>query len=75
MLYPVPSKASKLAGVIPNLADTVEKEHKRLLARKSIIEKRKEDQERQQLEMVVTFPWLFAQLSFYAVPVYENSFI
>ncbi|AEE83010.1 putative protein [Arabidopsis thaliana] len=51
MLYPVPSKASKLAGVIPNLADTVEKEHKRLLARKSIIEKRKEDQERQQLEM------------------------
>jgi len=55
MLYPVPSKASKLAGVIPNLADTVEKEHKRLLARKSIIEKRKEDQERQQLEMVVYF--------------------
>ncbi|CAA7030890.1 unnamed protein product [Microthlaspi erraticum] len=45
MLYPVPSKASNLA------ADTVEKEHKRLLARKSIIEKRKEDQERQQLEM------------------------
>lgn len=55
MLYPVPSKASKLAGIIPNLADTVEKEHKRLLARKSIIEKRKEDQERQQLEMVVFF--------------------
>ncbi|KAF2561782.1 hypothetical protein F2Q70_00017205 [Brassica cretica] len=51
MLYPVPSKASKLGGILPNLADTVEKEHKRLLARKSIIEKRKEDQERQQLEM------------------------
>ncbi|KAL0730747.1 hypothetical protein Bca4012_026841 [Brassica carinata] len=51
MLFPVPSKASKLAGILPNLADTVEKEHKRLLARKSIIEKRKEDQERQQLEM------------------------
>ncbi|CAN6972529.1 hypothetical protein IGI04_035468 [Brassica rapa subsp. trilocularis] len=51
MLYPVPSKASKLGGIVPNLADTVEKEHKRLLARKSIIEKRKEDQERQQLEM------------------------
>nr|VDD31023.1 unnamed protein product [Brassica oleracea] len=52
MLYPVPSKASKLGGIVPNLADIVEKEHKRLLARKSIIEKRKEDQERQQLEMV-----------------------
>ncbi|KAG5410790.1 hypothetical protein IGI04_007109 [Brassica rapa subsp. trilocularis] len=51
MLYPVPSKESKLGGILPNLADTVEKEHKRLLARKSIIEKRKEDQERQQLEM------------------------
>ncbi|KAJ0243164.1 Eukaryotic translation initiation factor 3 subunit A [Hirschfeldia incana] len=51
MLFPVPSKASKLGGIVPNLADTVEKEHKRLLARKSIIEKRKEDQERQQLEM------------------------
>ncbi|CAN7029342.1 hypothetical protein Bca4012_043766 [Brassica carinata] len=51
MLYPVPSKASKLGGIVPNLADIVEKEHKRLLARKSIIEKRKEDQERQQLEM------------------------
>ncbi|KAG2331515.1 hypothetical protein Bca4012_018920 [Brassica carinata] len=51
MLYPVPSKASKLGGIVPNLAETVEKEHKRLLARKSIIEKRKEDQERQQLEM------------------------
>ncbi|RID45621.1 hypothetical protein BRARA_I02331 [Brassica rapa] len=51
MVYPVPSKASKLDGIVPNLADTVEKEHKRLLARKSIIEKRKEDQERQQLEM------------------------
>ncbi|KAG2312270.1 hypothetical protein Bca52824_023827 [Brassica carinata] len=51
MLFPVPSIASKLSGILPNLADTVEKEHKRLLARKSIIEKRKEDQERQQLEM------------------------
>ncbi|KAJ0250280.1 Eukaryotic translation initiation factor 3 subunit A [Hirschfeldia incana] len=51
MLFPVPSKASKLGGIVPNLAETVEKEHKRLLARKSIIEKRKEDQERQQLEM------------------------
>lgn len=55
MLHPVQSKASKLGGILPNLADTVEKEHKRLLARKSIIEKRKEDQERQQLEMVVYF--------------------
>ena len=65
MLYPVPSKASKLGGIVPNLADIVEKEHKRLLARKSIIEKRKEDQERQQLEMVR----LFLLCGFYTYPL------
>ncbi|KAG7541782.1 hypothetical protein ISN45_Aa07g018360 [Arabidopsis thaliana x Arabidopsis arenosa] len=51
MLFPAPSKASKVGDVVPNLEETVEKEHKRLLSRKSIIEKRKEEQERQQLEM------------------------
>ncbi|KAK6915640.1 Proteasome component (PCI) domain, partial [Dillenia turbinata] len=51
MIYPSASKASKLAEVLPGLAETVDKEHKRLLARKSIIEKRKEEQERQLLEM------------------------
>ncbi|KAK6911617.1 Proteasome component (PCI) domain [Dillenia turbinata] len=52
MIYPPASKAaSKLAEVLPGLAETVDKEHKRLLARKSIIEKRKEEQERQLLEM------------------------
>ncbi|CAN7014112.1 unnamed protein product [Brassica rapa subsp. trilocularis] len=48
MLFPA---SSKLGDVAPNLEETVEKEHKRLLARQSIIEKRKEEQERQRLEM------------------------
>lgn len=52
MIYPVGKKTSNLGGMLPHLCDNVEKEHKRLLARKSIIEKRKEEQERQLLEMV-----------------------
>lgn len=52
MIYPISMKASKLGEVLPHLSDTIGKEHKRLLARKSIIEKRKEEQERQLLEMV-----------------------
>lgn len=52
MMYPPLKGASKLGEILPTLADTVDKEHKRLLARKSIIEKRKEEQERQLLEMV-----------------------
>ncbi|KAJ4950931.1 hypothetical protein NE237_027763 [Protea cynaroides] len=51
MIYPPVKKASKLAETLPALAEVVDKEHKRLLARKSIIEKRKEEQERQMLEM------------------------
>nr|KJB26361.1 hypothetical protein B456_004G238100 [Gossypium raimondii] len=51
MIYPTPKKASKLGEVLPGLGEIVDKEHKRLLARKSIIEKRKEEQERQLLEM------------------------
>ncbi|KAG9138167.1 hypothetical protein Leryth_001397 [Lithospermum erythrorhizon] len=51
MIYTPAKNASKLADMLPSLAETVEKEHKRLLARKSIIEKRKEEQERQLLEM------------------------
>ncbi|ESQ55016.1 hypothetical protein EUTSA_v10026980mg, partial [Eutrema salsugineum] len=50
MLFPAPSKASKLDDIVPNLGETVEKEHTRLLARKSIIENRKEEQEHQQLQ-------------------------
>jgi len=41
------------------LADIVDKEHKRLLARKSIIERRKEEHERQILEMVCTDHFFF----------------
>ncbi|THU67772.1 hypothetical protein C4D60_Mb05t28220 [Musa balbisiana] len=50
LIYPSVKKQSKL-GEKHGLAETVDKEHKRLLARKSIIEKRKEEHERQMLEM------------------------
>ncbi|XP_057546708.1 eukaryotic translation initiation factor 3 subunit A-like [Amaranthus tricolor] len=50
MIYPPLSKASKIGDVLPGLAEIVEKEHKKLLARKIIIEQRKEEQERQLLE-------------------------
>ncbi|KAJ9546054.1 hypothetical protein OSB04_025761 [Centaurea solstitialis] len=52
MIYPSQIKASKLSAMLPSLADIVDKEHKKLLARKSIIEKRKEEQERHLLEMI-----------------------
>ena len=72
MIYPSQTKASKLSAMLPSLADIVDKEHKKLLARKSIIEKRKEEQERHLLEMV--FMHSRFELSFYvfvemAVPV------
>lgn len=51
MIYPPDKKPSKLGALLPTLTEVVAKEHKRLLARKSIIEKRKEEQERQLLEM------------------------
>ncbi|CAI9098188.1 OLC1v1034796C3 [Oldenlandia corymbosa var. corymbosa] len=51
MIYPPAKKAQKLGQLLPNLSEVVEKEHRRLLARKSIIEQRKEEQERQLLEM------------------------
>ncbi|KAL9667514.1 hypothetical protein QQ045_001875 [Rhodiola kirilowii] len=50
-IYTPAKKSSKLAEILPGLAETVDKEHKRLLARKLIIEKRKEEQERHLLEM------------------------
>ena len=55
MVYPPPERASRLGEILPSLAETVEREHKRLLARKSIIERRKEEQERQLLEMVCLY--------------------
>ncbi|RWR88728.1 eukaryotic translation initiation factor 3 subunit A-like protein [Cinnamomum micranthum f. kanehirae] len=51
LIYPPVGKVSKLGDALAGLAETVDKEHKRLLARKSIIEKRKEEQERRMLEM------------------------
>ncbi|XP_028784230.1 LOW QUALITY PROTEIN: eukaryotic translation initiation factor 3 subunit A-like [Neltuma alba] len=51
MIYPPDRKPSKIGALLPSLNEVVAKEHKRLLARKSIIEKRKEEQERQLLEM------------------------
>ncbi|KAL1550319.1 Eukaryotic translation initiation factor 3 subunit A [Salvia divinorum] len=51
MIYPPGKGIPKLGETLSDLVEVVEKEHKRLLARKSIIEKRKEEQERQLLEM------------------------
>lgn len=50
MICPPDAQRSKHGGLLPTLPEVVAKEHKRLLARKSIIEKRKEEQERQLLE-------------------------
>ncbi|KNA18817.1 hypothetical protein SOVF_067220 [Spinacia oleracea] len=50
MIYPPLNKASKIEDTLPGLAKLVEKEHKKLLARKTIIEQRNEEQERQLLE-------------------------
>lgn len=55
MIYPPAKGTPKLGETLSDLVEVVEKEHKRLLARKSIIEKRKEEQERQLLEMVCYF--------------------
>ncbi|CAN6307404.1 unnamed protein product [Urochloa humidicola] len=49
-ICPPVKKPSKLGESLISLAGVVENEHRRLLARKSIIEKRKEDLERQILE-------------------------
>ncbi|KAG0536150.1 hypothetical protein BDA96_03G039700 [Sorghum bicolor] len=49
-ICPPVKKPSKLSESLVSLAGIVENEHKRLLARKSIIEKRKEELERQILE-------------------------
>jgi hypothetical protein len=63
-------KSSKLHENFAHLAVVVEKEHKRLLARKSIIEKRKEELERQILEkvyyliiLVILISYLFCNFS------------
>lgn len=61
MIYPSESKISKLGEMLPNLAEVIDKEHKRLLARKSVIEKRKEEQERHLLERVS----LIVELTFF----------
>jgi translation initiation factor 3 subunit A len=61
MIYPA-RNASKLGELLPSLAEIVDKEHKRVLARKSIIEKRKEEEERKLLEKVICklIFWLMA---------------
>jgi translation initiation factor 3 subunit A len=53
MIYPPARNASKLGELLTSLAEVVDKEHKKLLARKSIIEKRKEEEERKLLERVL----------------------
>lgn len=52
MIYPSADKASKLVEILPGLGEAADKEHKRILARKSLIEKRKEEHERHLIEMV-----------------------
>ncbi|KAM3345946.1 hypothetical protein ACQJBY_020458 [Aegilops geniculata] len=54
LIHPRVQKPSKPSENLTSLAGVVEKEHRRLLARKSIIEKRKEDHERQILEKDMT---------------------
>jgi len=51
---PSVEKVTKSPQHFPVLLDVVEKEHRKLLARKVLIERRKEEQERQMLEMVCT---------------------
>ncbi|KAK9691948.1 hypothetical protein RND81_09G230900 [Saponaria officinalis] len=50
MIFAPLVEGSKIGDILPGLAEVVEKEHKKLLARKIIIEQRKEEQERQLLE-------------------------
>lgn len=52
MLHPSVRTASRIDDMLPGLADIVDKEHKKLLAWKHLIEKRKEEQERQLLDKV-----------------------
>lgn len=49
---PALERLSKQTLPFSELQNLVEKEHKKLLARKVLIERRKEEQERQMLEMV-----------------------
>lgn len=69
MIYPSERKISRLGEMLPNLAEVVDKEHKRLLARKSVIEKRKEEQERHLLERVS----LIDILTFYSFSEYKSK--
>jgi translation initiation factor 3 subunit A len=49
---PTRDRPSRQSQPFSELEVVVEKEHKKLLARKVLIERRKEEQERQMLEMV-----------------------
>lgn len=59
MIYPPGEKASKLGEDLNGSSDIVNKENKILLARKSLIEKRKAEHERQMIEMIllISFIW------------------
>ncbi|PWA79530.1 Ras-like GTP-binding protein 3F-1 [Artemisia annua] len=57
--------------MLPSLADIVDEEHKKLLAPKSIIEKRKEEREHHLLEMV--FMHLHFEISFYILWRWQNQ--
>lgn len=70
LIYPPVKRQSKLGESLYNLSEVVEKEHRRLLARKSIIEKRKEEHERQMLEMVLAF---YLSFFFFSILIYIKS--
>jgi translation initiation factor 3 subunit A len=64
LIHPPVPKQSKLGDRLYHLSEIVETEHKRLLARKSIIEKRKEEHERQMLEMVLQLLFFYTSIIF-----------
>lgn len=49
-IHPLTRNASKIFELLPSLTEIVDKEHNRLLARKYLIEKCKEEEERKLLE-------------------------
>ena len=67
---PTFEKPSKQIFPFGELQAVVEKEHKKLLARKVLIERRKEEQERQMLEMVGIFTLLLCS----SQDLYEDDY-
>lgn len=66
LIQPTPvERVSRQTLSSADLQEKVEKEHKKLLARKVLIERRKEEQERQMLEMVSLVQCIFVFQRFF----------